>query len=73
MVAKTLGVQQNECMFCILNNALDAVPQASYDPPVLRMAVPLIEQQGKIRDLNYDTNRSSHDGRSSNQPGQQHA
>jgi hypothetical protein len=45
MVAKTLGGQQNECMFRILNNDLDEPGAASYDPPVLRIAVLLIEQR----------------------------
>ncbi len=73
MVAKTLGVQQNECMFRILNNRLDAAGAASYDPPVLRIAVLLIERTKEAikRDSIYDANRSSHDRhRNSNQPDQ---
>src|ERR1700686_4710567 len=37
--SKPLGGQQNECMFCLLNNGLDPRPPTSYDPPVLRIAV----------------------------------
>ena len=33
--SKTLGGQQNECMFCLLNNGLDRPSWPSYDPPVL--------------------------------------